>query len=909
MPQGVQEERRTLYLVDGSGYVFRAFFALPQLSNSRGMPTNAVYGFVRMLLKLLKQERPSYIGVVFDAPAKTFREDLFESYKANRPAAPNDLVVQIPYIHRIVEAFRIRRIMLEGYEADDAIGTLASRAIRMKFNVMIITSDKDFMQLVGPNLNLWDTMRDKRTGVREVRARFGLEPRALVEVMALMGDAIDNVKGVPGVGEKTATALIQKFGSVEQLFANLDHLEETGIRGAARLASAIKEHRTDVELARKLVSIHTDVPIAIEPEQLLWPGIDVEAAAKTLRELEFDSLLAELVPSPASLPETAGPEIQVVDAAGLGAMLDELARSPRIAFHLVEERHAAAPDKASSAVSGTAGASGTLAFPTPGAKDPPLKLKGAGQDRTYVVDADLIAGTRALLEAQSPPKACHDLKRQLRAMHRRGIALRGTDFDTMLAGFLINPGRAEPSLEELYREHLAPLGGRVAAGSEPDQIIALQGLLESRIEEQGLTTLFRDIEIPVAAVLADMEDAGIAVDAAALRAIASEFGAEQERLERECFELAGRKFNLNSPIQLREVLFSDLKLPTRGLKKTKSGYSTDADALTKLATAHELPRKLLQYRTVAKLKSTYCDSLPALIDPATGRIHTSFHQALTATGRLSSTDPNLQNIPGRSEEGMRIRRAFIARSGAVLLSADYSQIELRILAHLSGDQTLLAAFSSGDDIHVRTAAEVLGIKPEAVNANARRLAKVINFGIIYGMGPQRLAAELGIALNEASDYIRRYFERLPGVRLYLDECLRAARASGFVTTMFGRRRYLPELNAPEGGARSQAERIAINTPIQGSAAELIKLAMIRLHRRSAAGELEARIVLQVHDELVFEIGKDNLELIYDVIRGEMEAVAALRVPLRVDLKAGPNWAELYPVARPQTLNINSPGGV
>jgi len=920
MPQGVQEERRTLYLVDGSGYVFRAFFALPQLNNSRGMPTNAVYGFIRMLLKLLKQERPGYIGIVFDTPTRTFRDDLFESYKANRPAAPNDLVVQIPYIHRIVEAFRIRSIMLDGYEADDAIGTLASRAIRMKFNVTIITSDKDFMQLVGPNLNLWDTMRDKRTGVREVRARFGVEPRALVEVMALMGDAIDNVKGVPGVGEKTATALIQKFGSVEQLFANLDRLEETGIRGAARLAAAIKEHRADVELARKLVSIDTDVPIAIEPEQLAWPGIDLEAAAQTLRELEFDSILAELAPSPAGLPETASPEVQV-GAADLRAMLDELARAPRIAFHLVEEPRSTARDDAASdsseASSAAEGASGTLAFPTRDSSDassklapkPPLKLKGAGQNRTYVVDADLIAGTRALLEAQSPPKACHDLKRHLRAMRRRGIALQATDFDTMLAGFLINPGRAEPSLEDLYREHLAPLGGRAAPGSEPEQILALQGLLESRIEEQGLTPLLRDIELPVAAVLADMEDAGIAVDAAALRAIAGEFGADQERLERECFELAGRKFNLNSPIQLREVLFTDLKLPTKGLKKTKSGYSTDADALAKLAAAHELPRKLLQYRTVAKLKSTYCDSLPGLIDPVTGRIHTSFHQALTATGRLSSTDPNLQNIPARSEEGMRIRRAFVAKRGAILLSADYSQIELRILAHLSRDQTLIAAFSSGDDIHVRTAAEVLGIKPEAVDANARRLAKVINFGIIYGMGPNRLAAELGIALSEASDYIKRYFERLPGVRSYLDECLRAARASGFVTTMYGRRRYLPELNAPDGGARSQAERIAINTPIQGSAAELIKLAMIRLYRRAAAGELEARIVLQVHDELVFEIGKDSLELIYDVIRGEMEGVAALAVPLMVDLKSGPNWAELQPIARPQMLNINSSGGV
>jgi DNA polymerase-1 len=393
-----------------------------------------------------------------------------------------------------------------------------------------------------------------------------------------------------------------------------------------------------------------------------------------------------------------------------------------------------------------------------------------------------------------------------------------------------------------------------------------------------------------------MEETGIAIDAAALKAISDDFGEQQQRLERECFELAGRTFNLNSPIQLREVLFTDLKLPTKGLKKTKSGYSTDVDALTKLAATHEFPKRLLQYRAVAKLKSTYSDSLPRSIDPATGRIHTSFHQALTPTGRLSSTDPNLQNIPARSEEGLKIRRAFVAKSGSVLLSADYSQIELRILAHLSGDQTLMDAFTSGDDIHVRTAAEVLGIKPEAVDQNARRLAKVINFGIIYGMGPQRLAAELGIALPAASDYIKRYFERLPGVRSYLEESLRNARAYGFVATMFGRRRYLPELNAPDGGARSQAERIAINTPIQGSAADLIKLAMVRLaeklHTKEASG---ARMVLQVHDELVFEVDMGRIKLTCDIVTRDMEGVTALQVPLRVDLKSGANWAELRPL--------------
>ncbi len=904
MPAATHEERSSLFLVDGSGYIFRAFFALPQLNNSRGLPTNAVYGFVRMLLKLLKQERPSHIGIVFDTPKRTFRDDLFASYKANRPAPPNDLIVQIPYIHRIVEQFNIRSIMLDGYEADDVIGTLASRAARMKFNVTIVTGDKDFMQIVGPNVSLWDTMRDKRTGVREVRARFGLEPRALVEVMALMGDAIDNVKGVPGVGEKTATALIQKFGSVEALFANLDGLEAAGLRGAAKLATALGEHRADVELARKLVSIDVEAPIAIEPPELAWPGIDVEAVAATLRELEFGSLIAELTPSQAGLPKVAAPEVSVITG-DVPAILDELGRALRLAIHLAGHGGSRAEDDAAAEPDdGAPGSVGTLAFAKRDVDQPPLKLKGVGQERSYVLAPELIAQARPLIEASTPPKACHDLKHHLRAFRRHGIELRGVDFDTMLAGFLVNPGRAEPTLEELYHEHLAPLGGQAAAGSEPELILALHAALERRLEEHELGPLFRTIEMPIATVLADLEETGIAIDVTALKAISQEFGAQQERLERECCALAGRQFNLNSPTQLREVLFTDLKLPTKGLKKTRSGYSTDVDALTKLAAVHELPGRLLQYRTIAKLKSTYSDSLPQLIDRATGRIHTSFHQALTATGRLSSTDPNLQNIPARSEEGLRIRRAFVARPGAMLLSADYSQIELRILAHLSGDQTLLDAFSRGDDIHVRTAAEVLGIAPQAVDHNARRLAKVINFGIIYGMGPQRLASELGIALNEASDYIRRYFERLPGVRSYLDDLLRSARDRGFVTTMFGRRRYLPELNAPDGGARSQAERIAINTPIQGSAAELIKLAMVRLSRLFPI-DADPRMVLQVHDELVFEVDKANLEMTCDTVTRQMEGVAELRVPLRVDLKAGPNWADLLPIKSTNRLNIDS----
>ncbi len=858
------DERPSLYLVDGSGYIFRAFFALPQLNNSRGQPTNAIYGFTRMLVKLLKDAHPTHIAIVFDSPKKTFRDDLFTDYKANRPSAPSDLQVQIPYIHRVVEAFRIKSLMLDGYEADDVIGTLAMRAARQKFNVVIVTADKDFMQLVAPNLTLWDTMRDKRTGAREVRERFGVEPKALIDVMALMGDAIDNVKGIPGVGEKTASALIREFGSLDRLLANPGQLEQTAsIRGAKKLAGVIAEHRDAAILARKLVSIDTEVPVEVDIANLTYDGIDQKAASELMRELEFDSLRAELAPSelaPSEMPATE----RIVEANGLQPLLGALGKAARVNLHLGEDAGGA----------------------------PILKLAAEGADEVFVIAAQLIPDARALIETAIPPKSCHDLKEHLRRFAAMHVALAGVDFDTMLAGFLVNPGRPEPSLDNLYHEHLAPLGGGATSSrSEPALISALRRVLEQRLERDGLGKLFREIELPLATVLADMEATGIRIDAEVLRAMSAEFGEQLAVLERACFELAGREFNLNSPLQLRDVLFIGLGLPTKGLKRTKSGYSTDVDALTKLAEIHPLPRKLLDYRAISKLKSTYVDALPNLIDSATGRIHTSFHQALTATGRLSSTDPNLQNIPARSEEGRRIRRAFVAERGYLLLSADYSQIELRVLADLSGDPTLIEAFSSGEDIHTRTAAEVLG--PQAANdPDARRLAKVINFGIIYGMGPQRLAGELGIKLAEASDYIKRYFERLPGVNEYLTRCLREARERGWVATMFGRRRYLPELNSPEGGARAQAERIAINTPIQGSAADLIKIAMVRLHALIKERGLGSRMLLQVHDELLFEAEEAGLAEFSREVRQQMEGVAMLKVPLTVELKSGPNWAEL-----------------
>jgi DNA polymerase-1 len=857
-------ERKQLILVDGSGYVFRAFHALPPMNTSRGLPTQAVYGFIRMLLKLLKDVRPSHIAIVFDSPKRTFRDDLFADYKANRSEAPNDLIVQIPYIHRAVEAFRIKSLMVEGFEADDVIGTLAKRAAKEDFVVTLITADKDFMQLVGPHVTLWDTMRDRRIGAREVRERFGVEPSALVDIQALTGDTIDNVKGVPGVGEKTAAALVQKFGSVKGIYENLDRIEETGIRGAKKVAGLLAEHRAAVDLARKLVRIETDMPLKVEPDEFAWHGVNEQVAADLLRELEFDSILREISPSQVELPglESNAKPVASVSGTDLAEALKTLAGAQRIAVDL------SAPE----------GGQETL------------QLASAGT--TIVVEHDGIVSASPLLTSDRPPKSCHDLKNQIEAFARHGIALGGVDFDTMLAGFLINSGKGEPSLTDLYHEYLAPLGATSPPGTNAAIVRNLREALATRMEADGLTSMYNEIEMPIAPILAEMETAGIGIDGDALKVISKEFAEQMSRLERECYELAGREFNLNSPIQLREVLFTHLKLSAKGLKKTKSGFSTDADTLEKLAAVHPLPRKLIEYRTISKLKSTYADALSEVIRSGTGRIHTTWHQALVPTGRISSSDPNLQNIPTRSVEGRRIRRAFVPKPGCVFVSADYSQIDLRVMAHLSGDKTLVEAFNTGEDIHVRTATEVLGITPDKVNTEARRLAKVINFGIIYGMGPQRLAGELGIALSEASDYIKRYFERLPGVRAWLDETVRIARTTGYVTTMYGRRRYLPELNAQPGGARAQAERIAINTPIQGTAADLIKLAMIRLDRALRERGLGARMILQVHDELLLEAPKEEWVEAAALAKREMEGVAELKIPLKVDLKSGPNWAEM-----------------
>jgi DNA polymerase-1 len=856
-----------LHLIDGSAYVFRAFHAIPFLSNSRGVPTNAVFGIATMLLKLVREERPSHVAVVFDAPGATFRDELFPAYKANRAALPDELAPQLPLVRRVVEALALPLVEVAGVEADDVIGTLATAAAARGTEVVIVTGDKDFQQLVGPRITLLDTMRDKRTAVADVRERYGVEPERWVDIVALMGDAIDNIPGIKGVGEKTAAALIQHAGSLEALLADPAAIARSGLRGAASLAARVAEHAEQARLAKTLATIRCDLALPFALEQFAYAGPHRAKLEELCRELEFHSLLRELgtlapaAPAAPSAPVHGGPAVLEqageASACGVGVRASE---AP--AMWATLEGLVVAP---------AADASASAAHPWP-------------------------AALTRMLASPGCEKIGEDLKRASVVLARHGLTLDGPLFDTAIASYVLDPSRPSHGADELAIHFLGRTPPPADAGHDEWAVRAafeLRPILDRALAEHEAQTLFHDVEMPLTRVLAAMERRGVRVDRAALEALAAEFRATLARLEAEIYALAGTEFNVNSTPQLRTVLFERLKIPTRGIRKGKTGFSTDIDVLTRLAQTHPLPAKILEYRAVAKLLSTYVEPLPALVHPDTGRIHTSFNQTVAATGRLSSTDPNLQNIPIRSEEGRRIRAAFVPAPGKLLIAADYSQIELRILAHLSGDPTLVKAFTTGEDVHTRTAAEVFEVAPPLVSAEMRRRAKVINFGIIYGMGPQRLARELEIPLADAQRYIASYFERYAGVRRYIEATLAEARRQGFVATLLKRRRYLPELTSREEGVRQFAERTAINTPVQGSAADLIKLAMVRLEARLARDGVAAAMILQVHDELVFEAETAAVEPAIAVIRAEMESVMPLAVPLRVDIRAGSNWAEAH----------------
>jgi len=864
--------RPRLYLVDGSGYVYRAFHAIPGLRTSAGLPTNAVLGFANMLAKLLREEGATHVAVVFDAPGATFRDALFKGYKETRAPMPDELRPQLPYIRRVVEALRLPVIEIAGVEADDVIGTLARQASAAGLETVIVTGDKDMMQLVDARTTLLDTMRDRRVGPAEVRERFGVEPALVPDVLGLMGDAIDDIPGVKGVGEKTAITLVQKLGPVEQILASLPQVETIGLRGAKRVAESLAAEAENARLSKTLATIHCDVGVTLDVDALGWSGPDVAKLRPLFTELEFFSLLRDLAPE---APAPAVEHRQVETPAEIAAAVATLARRGTVAI-----------------VAGLDSVRATAAHVER------LALAAATGPVT-LIDGTAAAGALPALAPVTGDLAVTKIGADVKALRvvlaRAGVPLAGPTFDVALASYCLNPQRPDHGIaalaEELLGEpHVPDEAPGPAACRAAHVVHRLRPLLEERLRAAEMERLYRDLELPLAEVLAEMELAGIRVDTAMLARLSAEFRGALERLMAEIHALAGGPFNINSPPQLREVLFERLKIPTKGVRRGKTGLSTDVDVLTRLAAEHPLPAKILEYRTLSKLVSTYVDALPALVDPATGRIHTTFNQTVAATGRLSSTDPNLQNIPIRTEEGRRIRAAFVPAPGWSLISADYSQIELRVLAHLSGDAALVDAFRRDEDIHARTAADVFGSLPAA---EGRRLAKVINYGIVYGMGSGRAARELGVPVAEAQAYIDGYFARYAGVRAFLDATVAGARERGYVTTVLGRRRYLPELGARDAAVRQFAERAATNTPIQGSAADVIKLAMLEVRRRLRAAGQGGRMLLQVHDELVLEAPAAAAPAIAEAVRTAMEGVFPLTVPLKVDVRTGNTWAEIH----------------
>ena len=860
-----------IFLVDAMGFIFRAFYApMARLNSPSGIPTKVPYLFGNMVRKLLKEAQPEYIAVVFDPPGPTFRDKLFADYKAERPAMPEELAQQLPLVRRLCRALRLPMIESPGYEADDVIGALARQAERQDLDVFIVTSDKDLMQLVGGRVLLLRPGQgpgksDLVVDAAKVEELMGAPPEKVPEIMALMGDSIDNIPGAKGIGEKGARELIRRFGSAE---AALEHASEVENK---RYREALLNGRDQVLLSRQLATIAADAPVKLDLGEFGRREPDVEALRELYAELGFSSLLREL-PAAAASAAPAATDYAVLESPS--AVREFLAAQPR-------DRELAVWLALDTGERETAGFGASVT----GFEISPE----AGVARFARCDAEgkMLAALAEFLRDPSRPKIVHDPKiLELLAGPATGIR-----HATMLYSYLLRPTTAQHELPALVLRHLnVTLSG--AAGECADQLQRLAPLLRSEVETQDLASVYEQIDLPLAPVLAAVEKHGIRVDPAALQNMSAAMEGEIRTLEQRIWELSGTEFNINSPQQLAEILFDKMNLAPAARRSRARARSTAADVLTELALTHELPRRVLEYRELAKLKSTYVDSLPRLIEPSTGRLHTRLSQTGASTGRLSSSDPNLQNIPVRSELGRQIRAAFVADPGWTLLSADYSQIELRILAHFSDDPVLIEAFRGGQDIHARTAQEVFGVGPLAQTAEHRRAAKAINFGIIYGLSPFGLAQQLGIEQKDAAKFIAAYFARYPRVKQYLDHSLDEVRRAGFTSTLFGRRRPIPEITSHVTNLRGLAERTALNTPLQGTAADLIKLAMIVIHRELAAQQLRTRMILQVHDELLFEAPPDELDRLRPLVRAAMEQVQALRVPLVVDLKAGPNWRDM-----------------
>ncbi|MGE5663637.1 MAG: DNA polymerase I [Deltaproteobacteria bacterium] len=861
---------RSLYLIDGHNVLYRTFYALPRLSAPDGTPTNAVLGTARILLKILREENPDAIAAVFDSREPTPRHALFPEYKANRLAIPEELAAQIPVVKEAIDALGVPRLEVPGVEADDVIGTLAAAAEVQGMDVVIVSSDKDLYQLVSERIRVRDGLKDRPIGVAEVRETFGVGPGQVVDLLALAGDPSDNVPGVPGIGEKTASALLREFGSLDNL---LDHADR--LKGARR--AKIEANADIARLCRRLATIDRGVPLEVAPADLRPRGIAADRAAALFGRLGFRKLLDELRPQSGSLPLAAGgaatetPAAPAVDHARLegAAALFAALGSGAVGRAAIDWRGGA---------EGPAGVSvpgaGTWVIPSGEAGEAARGFWQRGAT-VYVVDGkSFLKGSRA-----APPEA--------------GFPL----FDVRAAGYLLAPDEGTPTLSNLFERHLrgAARAGEgdadEAAAARAEGLAALGRSLEEKLEAADLVMIFRDVDMPLVPVLAGMEEKGIGIDSAIFGELSRELAAGTAAIERKVAAIAGADFNINSPKQLGFLLFEKLGLPP--VKRTKTGYSTDVDVLEQLKSLHEIPGLVLEYRTLAKVRSTYVDVLPGMADPRDGRLHTTFHLTQAATGRLSSSDPNLQNIPVRTELGRRIRSGFVAAPGCLFVGADYSQVELRLLAHLSGDAALTRGFLAGEDIHAATASGVFGVPPEEVTPELRRRAKVINFGILYGMSPFGLSRELGIGGREAKQYIDQYFDRFPGVRDYIEGVKEQARRDGFVRTILGRRRYIRDIGSRNRVIREAAERMAVNAPIQGSAADVIKIAMIGVAREYRRRGMRAELVLQVHDELIAEVPDGEAPEAGRILKEAMEGAASLSVPLTVSVSTGKNWGEIH----------------
>ncbi|MCG3174698.1 MAG: DNA polymerase I [Myxococcota bacterium] len=935
-PNTSPEPRRpTICLVDGSSYIFRAYFGNRRPMSADGVPTNAVYAFATMMLKLMREKNPDYIAVAFDTKHPGFRRDIYPEYKSHRPPPPEDLIPQFDLIHQLCDAINSHRLMCDAWEADDIIATLAREARENGMDVVVVSSDKDLMQLLRPGVRMIDSMKDAEITLDTVREKFGVPPELVPDVQALCGDASDNVPGVPGIGEKTAGALVSEYGGLEGVLANAAKVK------SAKVRENLITHADTARLSLRLVRLDDHVPGLPPLESLKSAPVNTEKARELFTRLKFNSLMRNLGIAPEEAPaaaekpacgpagqedlfappadETPAPAAAVQANPGFDssqyriirtrAELDQLAaeleRFPVFAFDLETD----------SLDTLTAGIAGISLCAVPGqAVYIPTGHRGEGAGTQLPLEL-VLEKLRPLLHGPDRRPAGHNCKYDVAVLARHGVAVPRIGGDTMLAAHLLDPDQRSFKLEAVvsrrlglsmipYEEVTRGAGGKPVnfmdvpvdkaarySAEDADAALRLHQIFEPELKAFGAWKLYEEIECPLVNVLMRMESAGVLVDVDQLRQLGRHLESEITRLIGEVHELAGGEFNVNSPKQLAQVLFDKLGYPV--IKKNKSGPSTDQEVLETLAErGYPLPAKMLEHRMVQKLKSTYVDALPEMIHPLTGRIHSSFNQTGAATGRLSSVDPNLQNIPVRGKLGKEIRRAFVAPPGRVLISADYSQIELRVLAHLSGDQAMLAAFEAGEDIHSRTAAEVFSAAAGEITPEMRRAAKAINFGIVYGLSAFGLARDLKIPRGEAARYIETYFSRYAGVRAYMDNVIEQARQRGYVETMMGRRRPLPDLASRNPAMRSQAERIALNSPIQGTAAEIIKAAMIRVDQALPRFG-GARLILQVHDEIVIECGREEAEEVRDMIVKEMSGALKLRVPLLAGAHIGANWAEIH----------------